>query len=693
MLLAGLMIVVGLASFVFYAREAGQVCTLSAEECQARLLYTAAEVAAFAHQDIPLTFMVAARLVTLAVGALSALAVGLLVVWRRWNDRMALLTALFLIASYVDNEGVVSALTRVYPVLTFLVLILSVLSSLLFVLFLGLFPNGRIAPRWMRGLLPVWSVLILILTAIPSSAYARSPLINLLVVAMGILMFGSLLVAQVLRYRHDSTLPERQQTKWAFLGVALFLVSFIVAAILTALLRPTGNLVLARAVSMIGFSLLPGLLPVFIGIAILRYRLFEIDVLVNRALVHGTLTAFVIGAYALIVVSLSALLRTQNNLALSLTATGLIAVAFQPVRERVQRAVNRLMYGERDEPYAVLSQLGQRLEATLSPDAFLPAIVETVAHALKLPYAAIALRQADEVMVVAEYGSVALSPPHPVTLSLNYQGEQIGELQLAPRAPGESFGPADQRLLRDLARQAGIALHAVQQTRRALHLADDLQRSRERIVTAREEERRRLRRDLHDGLGPQLASQTLTLDAIARLVRTDPDKAEDLLHSVREQSQQAIADIRELVYGLRPPALDDLGLISAIRQLADRLKQPYPLLSITVQVLDDLPPLSAAVEVAAYRIAQEALTNVVKHARATDCRVTLCLTDEPQAALILEIADNGLGIAADRTSGVGLQSMRERAEELGGQLTLEQAPEGGTRVAAELPLRLERTDS
>jgi len=384
----------------------------------------------------------------------------------------------------------------------------------------------------------------------------------------------------------------------------------------------------------------------------------------------------------------------QNDLPFFIAAAVLVTVAFQPARERVQQMVNRLMYGQRDEPYIVLSQLGQRLEATLLPQDVASTIVEVISQTLKLPYAALVIRDNETTDTASvEIASSGCLPNYPlINLPLTYQRMVVGELHLAPRAAGESLEPADQRLLLDLARQAGIAAYAFQQTRRALQLAADLQHSRERLVTAREEERRRLRRDLHDGLGPQLASQTLSLDAVAKLIRSDPDRAESLLRSLREQTQQAVVDIRELVYELRPPTLDDLGLCGAIHQLADRLAQMHPPLTIMLQTRNDLPRLVAAVEVAAYRITQEALTNVVRHAGAKVCHVALRVaseTDAPFPALIIEIADDGRGVALNRISGVGLQSMRERAEELGGRFAIEPISTGGTLVRAELPLHRE----
>jgi signal transduction histidine kinase len=422
------------------------------------------------------------------------------------------------------------------------------------------------------------------------------------------------------------------------------------------------------------------LIPVTIGIAMLRYHLFDVDLVINRALVYGTLTASVVGLYVLVVGSLGMLLQTRENFVVSLLAAGLVAVMFAPLRNRLQRGINHLMYGERDEPYTVLSRLGQRLEATLAPDAALRTIVETVAQALKLPYAAITLKQGGEFAVAAEYGTPAREA---AILPLAYQTEQVGQLILTPRSPGEEFTSSDRRLLDDLARQAGVAVHA-------LRLTADLQHSRERLVSAREEERRRLRRDLHDGLGPQIAAQTLKVGSARSLYPRDPAAADALLGELEADMEAALAEVRRLVYNLRPPALDELGLAGAIREATAQYgtrrtaesSDKAERIHISVDAPESLPSLPAAVEVAAYRIAQEALTNVVRHAGARRCVIRLSLG----GALELEIIDDGVGLPEDRHAGVGLTSMRERAAELGGTCVIEALPGGGTRVLAWLPL-------
>jgi len=499
-----------------------------------------------------------------------------------------------------------------------------------------------------------------------------------------------------------SRADERQQLKWfvyAAVPAAVVLSAFLIEVMFsnytmnlmfktmyTFDTRTYDGFAIYHATSYLpAFALL--ILAVFTCIAIMRYRLYDIDLLINRTVVYGALSVFVIGIYMLAVVGLGALFHAQGNIAVSLVATALVAVLFQPLRGRLQHEVNRLMYGERDDPSAVTSRLGRRIEATLAPEAVLPTVVETIAQALKLPYAAILLKEAEGFRTAATYGSPTAEPE---ALPLVYQREEIGRLVIAPRAPGEQFSDADKRLLEDLARQAEVAVHAVR-------LTADLQSSRERLVATREEERRRLRRDLHDGVGPTLTGLALQLNAARKLVRRKPQDAEETLARLEQRTGETIAEMRRLIYGLRPPALDDLGLIPSIRQQAqgqgmadlsmgaktNERWENRPLFSM--EAPEELPPLPAAVEVACYRIAQEALTNVARHAHAEICRVRLSV-DRDAGMLEVEITDDGSGIPEERVAGVGLSSMRERAEELGGTLEVEPGPEGGTRVLARLPL-------
>jgi len=509
---------------------------------------------------------------------------------------------------------------------------------------------------------------------IPGAAAILESLLPVCEVLLGIGFLGSL-AAFLVRFRRSAGI-ERAQMKWMVYAVVLFVLLSAVSSIILALL-PDGPWALEINIVMSDLGILG--IAIAAAIAILRHRLYDIDLVINRTLVYSTLTVGVVALYALVVGALGAVFQGGGNLLVSLLATGLAAILVQPMRDKLQRLVNRLMYGERDDPYAVLSGLSRRLEGSLSPEATLPAVVETLAQALKLPYVAIALKQEGEFKITASYG---LAGDNPVHLPLIYQAETIGQLRLSTRSPDESFTPGEQRLLRDIARHIGVTAHTVLLTQDLRHLAEDLQRSREEIVKSREEERRRLRRDLHDELGPQLASLKLNLDVARNLVSRDPAAAEALLLDLRSQSQSAIADIRRLVFDLRPPALDELGLVGAIQEYTRQIVSQDGL-QITLDSPKDLPPLPAAVEVAAYRITLEALANFVRHSQGSKCQVALSRTDRH---LQIMISDNGLGLPKEVQPGVGLNSMRERAAELGGTCAIETLPQGGTRVLAQLPL-------
>jgi signal transduction histidine kinase len=302
----------------------------------------------------------------------------------------------------------------------------------------------------------------------------------------------------------------------------------------------------------------------------------------------------------------------------------------------------------------------------------LAGIVETVAAALRLPYVAIELEGSGGVA----RGTLAGTP---VSWPLEYGQQRIGRLLACPRR-GESFGTADTRLLTDLASQAGVAVHAAGLTRA-------LQQARERLVVTREEERKRLRRDLHDQLGATLGALTVKAGSANSLMATDPQAAHEIIHQIEQELKACVSEIRRLVYGLRPPVLDERGLIAAIEDCAEQ-HSPRPHVTVTVAPDGSLPPLPAAVELAAFRIAQEALTNAARHSCANSCRIRLAVKTGPAGSrrLELEITDDGRGLVSEPGRGIGLASMRERAAELGGACTIETASARGVRVAAMLPL-------
>jgi signal transduction histidine kinase len=554
-------------------------------------------------------------------------------------------------------------------------------------LFFSLFPDGRFVPGWTQIIVVIGIVWIMAQWLDPRlypwkmQSFQRGLGIIVAWLSTGI-------IAQAYRYRYYSNPMQRQQTKWVVFGMIASILGLLGQVYTTpaGVTLPSGfPTLLFDLVGYPAIQLFKLFLPLAIAIAILRHRLWDIDIIINRTLVYGALTASVVGIYVIVVGALGTTIQGRGNLLVSILTTGLVAVLVQPLRDRLQRGVNRMMYGERDDPVTVLSRLGQRLEGTLAPDAVLPSLVETVAQTLKLPYVAI------ETTADQRFESPAKTDSSPIIaygqpqtdvnrLPLIYQSETIGQLLVAPRARGEVLSPMDRHLLENIAHQAGMAVHAVS-------LTADLQRSRQRLVTAREEERRRLRRDLHDGLGPNLASQGLKLAAVKQLLENDPASAIPLLEQVMTQNQSTVEEVRRLVYGLRPPALDELGLAAAIRDHVAGTDRNGSLQIEITEPVGGLPPLSAAVEVAAYRIVLEALTNVIRHAQAKHCAIRFSPNQNGSNAILqIEIVDDGIGLPRDLRAGVGLRSMRERAEEVGGILTIEPAINSGTHIRARLPL-------
>lgn len=594
---------------------------------------------------------------------------------RKPNDPFTIFVTIMLVTfGTATFTGGLRGIAFAYPQLEWLTQTIALIGSVGILAFFFVFPNGRFTPRWTIAIFIGWFLYQLLRYYFPNSSlilHGDAAVYNLLFVAF----FLSGVAAQIYRYIRVSNAVERQQTKWVIYGLTIGMGCYLVLRILSVFVPdPTGSGVLASlgVVTVATFFIL--LIPISITIAVVRYRLWDINPIINRTLVYGALTATTIALYVVAVGFFSNYFQNSRvNFIVSFIATGVVAILFEPLRERLQRAVNRLMYGERDDPTTVLTRLSQQLESALAPESVLQTIVETLAQTLRLPYAAITFFSLDEEpRIIAEFGR----PPSEVThLPLTYQTERVGELVLAPRASGESFSPADMKLISIIAHQAGVAAYTVR-------LNQDLQRSRERLVNAQEEERRRLRRDLHDGVGPTLASFSQRLDSAADLVESHPEKSVQLLKELKGQVKGTLAEIRRLVYALRPPVLDEFGLVSAIREHVAQYSGPSGL-SISFDVTEPMPPLPAAVEVAAYRIALEAFTNIINHAQATACHIKVRVED---SSLVLEVADNGKGILSNKRSGVGLTSMRERAAELGGEYFIENVPVGGTRVGARLPI-------
>lgn len=623
---------------------------------------------------------------------LGTLAVGLTIALRRSRAWLPLLVSAMLVSgAVVGNPLFLHALLMQAPAWWVPVTLLRGVAGGCVLAFAYLFPNSRFVPRRVWVLLIGWAGWSLSwffwadadpYRLLESGSRSLHLWPFLLALAFG----GSGLVAQMHRYRHMSNQVQRQQTRWVAFGLSLALLAhfafFSSFALFPTLRQPDAGTMLYSLLGIPILALCLLLVPMSIAFTVFHTGLWDAPPLLNRAFVYSSVSALILVLYGLVVGTLGVLFPAQDSVLRSLLAVALIAVLLHPLRQQLQHRVAWILYGEATNPLAALSCLGQRLEEVVAPAELLPCLVETVAETFRLSYTAVAYREGEVFPVVAATGQPT---PWTTWLPLVYQGEIIGRLIVSPPRAEEDFSPTEQALLEGIARQASAAVHAVR-------LTSALQLARQHLVAAREEERRRLRRDLHDGLGPMLASQGLKLAASQQLLQRDPDSAAVLLQDVLTKNEAAVSEIRRLVNGLQPPALNELGLVGAIREYAASANCGALLhTGLRVQVeapAAGLPPLPAAVEVAAYRIASEALTNVTRHAGARHCLVSLALADGG-GYLHLTVSDDGAGLPATFKPGLGLHSMRERAEELGGTFQIESLPEGGVHVATKLPLSAE----
>jgi len=514
-----------------------------------------------------------------------------------------------------------------------------------------LYPDGRPpSPRW-RAL--AWvsvavlgaDVLVMDLMSLAGNRYATlQPLrfsLDMLTNAIMILAFVSLAA----RFRRAGR-EERRQILWTLLALAAVIVPWVI-----------GNPVWWLA------SFTIPLVPLAITFSVLRHRLYGIDTLITRTLVGAGLVGVIGGVYVAVGAASSLFLSDVDRIG-GLVAALCAGVFFHPMRRLLQRGADRLLYGGRGDPVALAAGLGRRLQRT-DPETGLAAALDVLREGLAVTGVGVRF-QGDRPQEV----TVGTLEEMTRDIPLVWHGEPVGRLFIGP--PGARRLPAahNERVIAALTPYVADAVHAVR-------LAGALRRSRERIVTTREEERRRLRRDLHDGLGQSLSGMAMSINAARLSLRASPETAERMLGELRSGMDSVTGDIRHLVYGLRPPALDDLGLAGAVAEMAGP--------GVTVEVRGELPGLPAATEVAAYRIVQEALTNARRHAGATTVRVSL---ERGEGDLSVRVRDDGIGVPAGRRSGVGLASMRERAAELGGTCVITTPPEGGTVVEAILPVTL-----
>ena len=410
------------------------------------------------------------------------------------------------------------------------------------------------------------------------------------------------------------------------------------------------------------FALVSLPVPVAVGVALFQRRLYDVQLVVHRTVSFVALSVAVAGLYAGVVGGVGALLEDRGAAWLPWVAAGVIAVAFAPLRNALQLAVNRMVYGQWSQPADVLAATGRRLADAADVPVLLQTLADEVAEGLRLSCVQIVDANGQ---TLASHGPPAVAEDE---LPLTAYGQIVGVLRWGPAR----LRANPRQLLEHLAGQLGGIVHSAR-------LVENLREAQERLVVAREDERRRLRRELHDGLGPTLAALTLQVDTVRNVLAAGRGADADLL-ALRSGVASTVLDVRRMVEGLRPPALDELGLPGALAQLAERVTSGTDL-SVAVTMPEALPEIPAAVEVAAYRVTQEALTNAVRHSRATRSEVALRVDND---GLRLEIHDNGTGQVRPRPGGIGLTTMHERAAEIGGRLSIQAAAQG-TTVALWLP--------
>ena len=495
-------------------------------------------------------------------------------------------------------------------------------------------------------------------------AFYSSPIFMAVVVAS-----VASVVVRFVRSRGD----ERQQLKWIAFGALIMGLEFLVTVIHEV---PT----IFDAIAVVP-------LAIAIGVAILKYRLYDIDVVINKTLVYGAMAAFITAVYVAVVVGIGRAVGSDRNLGLSILATAMVAVGFAPVRERVQRVANRVVYGTRATPYEVLSEFSGGMANTVATEELLPRMARIVAESVGAAEVDVWLQVGSELVREASWPQ-AVGEPSPTapptapagadarvridgtdaTVPVRHQGELLGVIAIGkPR--GETVTPAESKLLEDLASQAGLVL-------RNVRLIEELKTSRQRLVSAQDEERRRLERNLHDGAQQRLVSIALALRMARGLVPVDRADVGGRLDQAAEELSLALSELREFARGIHPAILTERGLVPALHSLAERSTVPT---TIEGPEIERLP---SAVEATAYFVVSEALANAAKYSRAAAVNVTVMVA---AGHLELIVSDDGIG-GADPSRGSGLRGLVDRVAAVDGTLEIDSRPGQGTRLACRIPV-------
>jgi signal transduction histidine kinase len=503
------------------------------------------------------------------------------------------------------------------------------------------------------------------------------------------------LVSLVQRFRR-STGIERLQLTWLVTAATIVGVLYAIAipiGLVTGWGQSTAPLwvVVLQNAAIVSFALI----PIAIGVSVLRYRLLEIDLVINRALLFGALAIFISIIYVAIVVGVGALAGSRADPVLSAAAAAVVALAFQPARRRAQRLADRLVYGKRASPYEVLSEFSERLGKAYASDDLLFRMARALAEGTSAARADVWIRIGDQLRPEATW-PLEEEPLLPMPVAANedgsaspmsmlepirHDGELLGALSIRKKA-GEAITPTEERLVRDLAAQAGLVMRNVALTQQLMEKIDQLRASRQRLVGAQDEERRKLERNLHDGAQQQIVALAVKLRLLERLIERDTAKARSIAADLQGDIGSALQELRDLARGIYPPLLADQGLVAALESQAQRSVVP-----VAVEA-DGIGRYPRDAEAAVYFSCLEALQNVAKYARAS--QATLRLWDG-DGHLRFEVIDDGVGFDTDGTSyGTGLQGMIDRLAAVGGELYVRSVPGIGTTVTGEIPLMLPR---
>lgn len=627
------------------------------------------------------------------------LGLAILLVWLRPRDRVARWFGAALLATAAAYNLQSHAARAVIPGFseTLHDNFIHPLATIPYLFAMVLFPDGRLVPRFRTRLRRIWFAQALFVTfavslaALGAFSYGSLDHYASFVQVFGIAVPVVGLIAQRYRVRRADTAERRQQSRllmWAVLPALIAGVTFTVISLLSGDAETFGfgpvTSPLSRA-TFYGFQPLFGLIPIALFIGILRYRLFDLDVVISKALVFGSLAAFIGAVYVGVVASLSALAPGARSTLSSVVAMVIVAVAFQPLRERMRRVADRLVYGERATPYEVMARFSNEIAEVLSVEEVLPRMAEVAGRGVRASSSRVSVfLPGGTLRSVAWPDQSGTDYDH--VIDVTHLGERVGEIAIAKPA-GDRMTHEDETVLQGLASQAGVAMSNVRlaaeldaRLNESQEQAKELAASRARIVTARVTERRRLGREISVDVERGLLTVDESLAQARALVATDSERATLLLDVVRAQATEALESLRELARGQFPPLLADRGLGPAVEAQARKHGETRVRLGDGIEGAR----FDRHVEAAVYFCVAEALLNASKYAPGAAVSITVTLE---RGVVGFEITDEGAGFdPADVVESIGLQQMRDRVQALGGQVEVVSAPGAGTTVRGGVPV-------